>query len=566
MRISLCVITGNEAPLIVRFLDSFAPVFDELSLVRAVGASQPDETAALAEDWCKKNGKAFVFSQYENGMGAEEWNHVDDFAAARNAAFSGGTGDWLLWADVDDLLFDYDGLRELLAHPAVGDLVRFPYDVVGTGKRPVRERAIRRTSFAAGNKWQFPVHENLLVRPGTSVSTHDAPVWVHQPKKIGVDNRRRNKQILSRALQHASAHYFYVAQEWFCEGNKYNATKFSKLALEFPDLDPSFRYETNLNLARLTDDTSEAIQYALAAHGIFPWCREAHAMLALSYIERNDPKRAVFWAERMDATPLPHESERPWTHEPKWYGWAGVDLLARAYRFAGNKAAAASVQNRLGQPTISLIHATRGRANKAGHTRNLWLSLAVNPERIQHVYCVDDDDTQSKKLASQFEHTVSMGKSCVAAWNDGCAIATGDLLVQLSDDWLPVPGWDAKLLDEVKRAGKTLDDPLVIAVSDGHRKDDLLCMAILTHARYVQQGYAMFSSEYESVFSDNEFAHRAWRDGVVIDARDRITFEHEHPAFGAAPMDATYAHNNAKERYEKGEATFRKRNPDAVKP
>jgi hypothetical protein len=158
---------------------------------------------------------------------------------------------------------------------------------------------------------------------------------------------------------------------------------------------------------------------------------------------------------------------------------------------------------------------------------------------------------------------VSEGKSCVAAWNAGVAFCSGKLLVQLSDDWVPVPGWDVRLLRAVEAAGKTLDDELVIAISDGTRTDDLLCMAICTRARWEKQGRELFCPEYESVFSDNEFSHRAWRDGVVIDARSDIVFQHMHPAFGKAPMDATYQHNNQRERYERGEATFRQRNPDA---
>ena len=88
-------------------------------------------------------------------------------------------------------------------------------------------------------------------------------------------------------------------------------------------------------------------------------------------------------------------------------------------------------------------------------------------------------------------------------------------------------------------------------------------MAICTRARWEKQGGELFDPEYESVFSDNEFSHRAWRDGVVIDARKRIEFIHTHPAFQSAPMDATYEHNNKRERYERGNETFKRRNPDA---
>jgi hypothetical protein len=564
MRISLCVICGNEAAIIERFLESFAPAFDELSMTRAIGTAEADKTADLASAWCYENGKAFVFSEYVNAPDSN-LAHIDNFAAARNQSFAQGTGDWLLWADCDDMLSDADKLRELLSADGIGALVRFPYDVVGTNKQPMRERAIRRPAFHAGNHWIFAVHENLRVAPGTAISDSQIPVWIHQPKIVGPENRKRNKAILSRVLQNSSANYFYLHQEWFCEGNKLNAEKFGRLALGFPDLEPSFRYEVNLNLCRLANDTDDALRYAMAAQAVFPWCREALALTALTMIDRHDYDRALFFAKRMDEqTPLPTSDRLPWTHEPKWYGWASVDLLSRCLRLCGQYEEAATAQRRGGPAVISLIHATRGRPAQATQARNNWLNLAADAAHVQHLFCVDADDAASVRMARQYEHVVSDGQSCVAAWNLGAAFASGDLLVQLSDDWIPVPGWDAKLLAAISRAGKTLSDQLVVAVGDGTRTDDLLCMAICTRARMAEQdGGDLFSPEYESVFSDNEFSHRAWRDGVVIDARKEIVFEHQHPAFGKAAMDETYAHNNKRERYKRGEATFRQSNPDA---
>ena len=564
MRLSLCVICGNEEAIVERFLDSFAPAFDELSLVRAVGTATPDATENRARAWCEKAGKAFVFSEYRNDP-ETNFAHVDNFAAARNASFAQATGDWLVWADCDDMLSEPEKLRGVLSSPDVGALVRFPYDVIGTNKQPMRERAIKRETFHAGNRWVFAVHENLRVAPGTAVSDAPLPLWVHQPKVVGQANRKRNKSILSRALGGTSANYFYLHQEWFCEGNKHNAEKFGRLALGFPDLELSFRYETNLNLCRLAADTDDALQYALAAHAVFPWCREAFALLTLTMIDRKDYDRALFFAQRMDATPLPTPDRLPWTHEPKWYGWAATDLLARCLRLNGRPDDAKATQRRDGKPLVSLIHATRGRPTQAAQARNNWLNLAANAARVQHVFCVDADDADSVRLARQYEHVVSDGKSCVAAWNLGAAYSSGDLIVQLSDDWVPVPGWDAKLAAAIERAGKTPKDRFVVAVGDGTRTDDLLCMAICSRARWRAQGRQLFSPEYESVYSDNEFAHRAWRDDVVIDAREEIVFEHLHPAFGKAAMDETYAHNNKRERYERGEATFKRRNPDAFK-
>jgi hypothetical protein len=187
------------------------------------------------------------------------------------------------------------------------------------------------------------------------------------------------------------------------------------------------------------------------------------------------------------------------------------------------------------------------------------MNTAANPWNVEHVFAVDSDDKESVAMAKQFVSVTSHGRSCVAAWNLAAKSARGDLIVQLSDDWLPSPNWDLKLLDLVK--GRDLArEQIVIAVNDGHRRDDLLCMAIVSRGRLEAQGELFFDG-YESVFSDNEFSVRAFADGVVIDARDKITFEHAHPAFGKAPMDKTYEHNNSSERYKAGKALFDARNP-----
>ena len=89
-------------------------------------------------------------------------------------------------------------------------------------------------------------------------------------------------------------------------------------------------------------------------------------------------------------------------------------------------------------------------------------------------------------------------------------------------------------------------------------------MAIVSRARWEAQGREMFSPDYESMYSDNEYSFRAHRDGIVIDARS-LTFTHHHPAFGKGQTDETYERQNAPEKYKRGRDTFLRRNPDAEK-
>jgi len=94
-KISLCVIAGNVEKQIGRFLDAFAPVADEVIVVRASGNLGDDDTLEIARM------QGCIIGEYLN---FHNWPHVDDFAAARNTACDMATGDWLMWADTDDVI------------------------------------------------------------------------------------------------------------------------------------------------------------------------------------------------------------------------------------------------------------------------------------------------------------------------------------------------------------------------------------------------------------------------------------------------------------------------------
>jgi glycosyltransferase involved in cell wall biosynthesis len=199
---------------------------------------------------------------------------------------------------------------------------------------------------------------------------------------------------------------------------------------------------------------------------------------------------------------------------------------------------------------ISLLHATRGRSKQANDCRDKWLLAAKNPQEIEHIFGIDDDDADSLTNINTQRVIVQRGKGCVAAWNACAKASTGEILIQLSDDWEPIEGWDETILKEFEEA----EGERVLAISDGSRKDDLLCMAILNRKRYEKQGY-LFHPDFFSVYSDNYFTWAAYKDGVVKDAK-HIVFEHKHPVFNKAEWDKTYLESNAQHNYFKGHGKF----------
>lgn len=199
---------------------------------------------------------------------------------------------------------------------------------------------------------------------------------------------------------------------------------------------------------------------------------------------------------------------------------------------------------------ISLIHATRGRPAKAKKCQSNWLALADRPFGIEIITVVDADDVESRKELPE-AIVVEPGGGCARAWNEGAKASTGHILIQLSDDWMPPKGWDTIISQRIGDFNK----PAILAISDGHRKDRLLCMAIMTRARYLEQGY-MFHPRFLSVYSDDFFTEMAYREpGLVIEAKD-IVIEHQHPGHGFGKVDTVMAISNSKDRYRHGKETL----------
>jgi len=151
MKISLACIAGNEELVVDRFLDTFQPHFDEVIIVRAIGNQKPDRTVDIARR------RGCVICEYININ--REWPHVDNFAWARNAAFEEATGDWVVWADLDDIAEGLETLRpDLEKLPPEVLMLQAPYVVPDQRIAfNMRERAVRRGSF----KWVGAVHEFL---------------------------------------------------------------------------------------------------------------------------------------------------------------------------------------------------------------------------------------------------------------------------------------------------------------------------------------------------------------------------------------------------------------------
>lgn len=145
MTVSLCMIVKDEEEVLARCLKSVLPLVDEAIIV---DTGSTDKTPDIA---------------LSLGARVERFAWIDDFAAARNYAFSRATGDYLLWLDADDFITPENAERLLFLKEELEnekpDMVTCPYEVISGGKvvlRYLRERLVKR---ASGFVWQGRVHE-----------------------------------------------------------------------------------------------------------------------------------------------------------------------------------------------------------------------------------------------------------------------------------------------------------------------------------------------------------------------------------------------------------------------
>lgn len=595
--LSLCVIFGNESNHIERFIDSFLPITDEFVFVRAIGSREADDTLEKIKSKCDREKVRYILGEYINQDEiTRKWPHVDRFDSARQMSFDLATSDLRMWADCDDVLPSQSivSIQNIKDDPKRVDIYFGKYDLPMSGQSFYRERLMGRIPI----RWISPVHENIPFLGSPSCIRHEGLIIEHRPLEKPMNSTERNIKILEHAVAHPHENdwephiWFYLHRDsWIHLDARENkgierSVEAGLKALSFSGLGIIEKYEVLLNLSeaviqhpektvkialpqKIFDDTDAGLsemkkeglvlaeKWLLNAFRIDPSRREALAALSMMEHERKAYMRAWAYSNSMRGVPPPPEP-RPWTHQEAFYAWKGLLIQTLGLRRTNQEEEARKREDYVfgNQGRIlSILHATR-RAEQAVQAMYAWLSTAFNASAIEWIFAVDEDDSETIERLKGFRMVKSkVNGGPVAAWNEAAKASSGKIIVQMSDDWIPCGHWDAAL---VKKFDDKIHEEAVLKISDGHRKDDLMCMAILTRKYYDRYGY-LFYPEYFSMYSDNEFSLQAKRDDVVIDGED-IIFRHYHPFFNPEKlMDEVYKRSNAPERYAHGKAILEKR-------
>ena len=569
-QIALCVIVGNEPLRLDKCLTLFGPAVSEMIVVHAAGAEA--KSIKIAEV-CQKHGA--IYAIYANGPG-NQWPHVDDFGAARQRSFDLASKPWALWVDADDTPGPNfaSALHELLEkHGENFDAFALYHNVAGRGiAHNIRERLVRRDK----GKWVNRIHENFQLDADARIAKCDEPTVVHLPDDEPKQGSNRNLTILESIpeAERTISEIYHLHGEYMGHGRKTEAMALAKQALAHPDLKATERYELCLNICEIARpeilETNSAEYRAMmtALHSAYktqPNRREALALLGAMHLDLGDLVTAEAYIRSMMALPRP--IDKPWTHRDGLYGWAGETLWTQWLRMAGDIDKADNIERaRLKsqkEPTISIIHPTRGRPEQAARIRKLFLDNAKNPERIEHIFGMEAD-SEDLGLLGRFRHATSPAgnlaqTNCVSAANAASRAACGDILIYAQDDLSAPPlHWDELI---VQALGGKVDRPAMVAIGDGVREDELICTPCLTRKAVERLGYGggIYFDGYRSMFCDTELTWRAIKNKWLVPSD--IVIRHLHPTAGGQNHETT-ARSNSVENYRQGYDLFCKRNPD----
>lgn len=224
---------------------------------------------------------------------------------------------------------------------------------------------------------------------------------------------------------------------------------------------------------------------------------------------------------------------------------------------------------------ISLLHPSRSRPQKAFETARKWIDKAG--VEVEYILSLDESDVYQKayfgvygfggsdwpdKLGFRSTTTgynclLSENRSAVDAINIAAKIATGDILMVLSDDFDCFDNWGVALLKELE--GK---EDFILKTQDGIQ-DWIITMPIMDRKYYNRFGYVYYP-EYLHMFCDTELSCVADLTGRKLTSK--LMFKHNHYSV-AGGKDAVS--ERADKTWAQGENLFiqrYKKNFDLVNP
>lgn len=180
MKFSLCMIVKNEEAVLRDCLDSIKELMDEIIIV---DTGSTDKTKEIAAEYTP-----YVY----------DYKWTNDFAAARNYAFSKATGDYIYSADADEYLDEenkvkFKALKKVLVSEVeivqmvyVTEQINHPTENFAKDLRPKLFKRLREFT------WIDPIHETINTNPivfDSDIEIHHRPQGDHSGRDFTVFER-----------------------------------------------------------------------------------------------------------------------------------------------------------------------------------------------------------------------------------------------------------------------------------------------------------------------------------------------------------------------------------------
>lgn len=278
--LSLAVIAKNEEQNVERFLSSFQGAVDEIVFV---DTGSTDKTVQIAKTL---------------GARVEHFEWINDFSAARNYAFSKVKTDYVVWADLDDVLLGKEAFIDFRDNSMKYFdyiLANYNYALDKDGKPLISFARERIFNMKKKPQWHYFVHEGVKPMPGSR--PHFCTNWAINHMRTEEDMKKdkaRNLNIFEEKMKSGELDgrlTFYYGKELY-ENNQ--TDKAIPVLLESVN-DKKYYLEPH--------DRILALQYAcysmsIEADKIKPEHQLPKIMQLIELAQKAlllDPRRAEFW-------------------------------------------------------------------------------------------------------------------------------------------------------------------------------------------------------------------------------------------------------------------------------
>jgi SAM-dependent methyltransferase len=256
------------------------------------------------------NGKEAVDARVTQGVriSTPHFPWVDDFAAARNFAFSHLDTDWLFWIDDDDVVNGAGNVRNVVAEAerkGIGCVhLMYEYRHDNRGKATVvqtRERFMRRDLEWT---WKDRVHEYCAAQKPHTVGLDDSVVIVHQTNEPNTERNLHLLQIMEKEDPNNARLLAALGDTYQSMGDFDQATHYTRRAFDRVDnLDVKWTCATELARTYIRQkDYDNAIQWCHVAIDVHPDYSLAYLLLAhIAWFRDQDADRAILFLNDADA-------------------------------------------------------------------------------------------------------------------------------------------------------------------------------------------------------------------------------------------------------------------------